>query len=445
MTKCSTSEKVFQEDLFSGVEGRKISVDFDGGSVSSDGGVLLLRQTDKKIGLLKRAAKILSRFDKRQEGKIEHDIYSMFVQRVYGIAMGYEDLNDHDELRHDIAWQTVADRTSVLASSPTLCRFEAMASRQVCMELSELLLDVFMESFKKNPRRLVLDFDNTDAKIHGNQEGKFFHGYYDSYCFLPIYVFCDQKLVSVFLQPSNEDGSKHAGALLKRIVSKLRSKWPHVKIIYRGDSGFARPRHLYWCEKNKVDYVIGFAKNSILEEMIRPSIEQAKALFDSTGEKAKLFSSFDYAAGSWNGIKRKVVAKAEYSAHGANPRFVLTTLEGDPQAIYNSEYCSRGDIENRIKEQQLGLFADRVSAHAWWTNQFRMQLSAIAYVIFEGMRSLALKGSEIANAQVSTIRLKLLKIGSVIRRNTKKIYFNLSSAFPYKNIFWQVAECFSSA
>jgi len=431
-------------DLFPGIRSRKIEVNFSGGNVSSDGGTLLLRQVDRKLGLLRRAAKILARYDSRQQGKVEHDIHSMLVQRVYGIACGYEDLNDHDSLRHDIAWQTAADKTEALASSPTLCRFENSATRAMCMELFDLLIDVFLESFDSRPDRLVFDFDNTDIALHGNQEGRFFHGYYDDYCFLPLYVFCGEKIVSAFLQPSCDDGAKHAGAVLKKIVHKVRAKWPGMKIIYRGDSGFARRRHLYWCERNNVDYVIGLPKNQVLENIISPVMEKSKEQFDSTGLKVRNFCSFEYAAASWKGRKRRVICKAEYNEHGANPRFVLTTLKGDPEKIYDEEYCARGNMENRIKEQQLWLFSDRTSAHAWWTNQFRILLSSLTYILFERMRNLALEGTKLAKAQVSKIRLKLLKIGAVITRNTRRICFNLSSSFPYKNIFYSVAYNFSS-
>jgi hypothetical protein len=443
MTKCSSSRDDFQPDFFPWIKGRKIKVDFNGGNVSSDGGVLLLKQIDRKLKVLRRAEKIFKKYDKRQKGKVRHGIFSMLVQRIYGIACGYEDLNDHHELRHDIAWQTAADEVKTLASVSTLCRFENKSIRNLCMELMELMIDVFIESFDFEPNELILDFDNTDDPVHGNQVGRFFHGYYDEYCFLPLYVFCGEKLVTALLQPSSEDGAKHAGVVLKIIVRKLRSKWPNVKIIYRGDSGFARPRHLYWCERNGVEYVLGIAKNERLKAELAETMQSAIAEYENTGEKAKLYHQFEYAADSWHERKRKVVGKAEFNEHGANPRFVLTTRPGDPQDIYEVEYCARGDMENRVKEQQLGLFSDRTSAHEWWTNQFRVLLSAFAYVLFERMRNIALKGTELVKAQVSTIRLKLLKIGAVVKRNTRSIHFSLSSSCPYQNLFWRVAEVFA--
>jgi hypothetical protein len=444
MAECNASENPFQDDFFPNVKSRKIEVDFNGGNVSSDGGVLLLRQVDRKIKLLERASKILDRHDVRQKWKTEHGTYGMLVQRVFGIGCGYEDLNDHNELRHDIAWQTAAGEDGELASAPTLCRFENSATRAVCMELSNLLTDVFIESFEEGPEEIILDFDNTDDRVHGKQEGRFFNGYYDEYCFLPLYVFCGEKLVAALLQPSGEDGAKHAGAVLKTIVRKLRAKWASVKIVYRGDSGFARRRHLHWCERNNVDYVVGMARNATLEAKLGTLLAEAEKEYAETGEGVRKYESFRYSAGSWHGRERKVVGKAEFNEHGRNPRFILTTVDGDPGDIYEKGFCPRGNMENRIKEQKLGLFSDRTSAHKWWTNQFRITISCLAYVLFERMRNLALKGTELAEAQAGTIRLKLMKIGTVIRRNTRRIHFSLSSSFPYKHLFRKVAEVFAS-
>lgn len=443
MTKCNIKNRVFQPCLFPSLRGRKIKVDFDGGHVSSDGGLLLLKQVDRKLNLLRRLTSIMAKYDKRQQGKVTHNLHSMLVQRIYGIACGYDDLNDHHELRHDIAWQTAADRLDNLASVPTLCRFENSSVREMSMELMNLMIDVFIESFDDVPSEIVLDFDNTNDSVHGNQEGKFFHGYYDEYCFLPLYVFSGQKLVTAFLQPSNEDRAKHAGVMLKIITARLRSKWPEVKIIYRGDSGFSRKRHLHWCERNNVDYIIGIAKNNCLKTKLASVMRDAENEYTETGEKVKLYTQFSYAAGSWHDRQRKVIGKAEFNHHGENPRFILTTLEGDPKYLYETIYCARGDMENRIKEQQLGLFSDRTSAHKWWTNQLRVLLAAFAYVLFERMRNTALKETELAKSQVGTIRLKLLKIGAVIRRNTRSITFSLASSCPYQNLFWRVAEIFA--
>ena len=443
MTECTTSSQKFQADIFGNLGRRKIRFDFNGGNVSSDGGVLLLRQVDRRLRLTERVSRIFTEHDRRRPGSIRHGARSMVAQRIFGIACGYEDLNDHDTLRHDIAWQTAAGRSDTLASTPTLWRFENLADKRLCMALMKLQIEMFVESFESAPEKVVLDFDNTDDPVHGNQEGRFFNGYYDEYCFLPLYVFSGEKLVCSLLQTSNRDGAKYAGAVLKMITRKLREKWPGVKIIYRGDSGFARKRHLYWCERNNVDYIIGISKNNRLVSEIFGDLCDAESEYARTGKKVKKYRRFEYSADSWHGIKRDVIGKAEYGEHGGNPRFILTTLPGDPRHLYEDVHCARGNMENRIKEQQLYLFADRTSARKWWSNQLRLQLSSFAYVLFERMRNRALKGTELARAQVSTIRLKLLKIGAVIRRNTRSIYFSLSSACPHKEVFTRVADVFA--
>lgn len=443
MTDCTIAEAKIQGELFAPVKRRRIKVDFDGGDVSSDGGLLLLRQIDRKLGIISRMADILGVYDKREKAKITHSVRSMLVQRVYGISCGYEDLNDHDALRKDILWQAAADRVDDLSSSSTLCRLEQTSEREMCFRLMDLMTEVFIESFSGTPEELVLDFDNTDDPVHGRQEGRFFHGYYDKYCFLPLYVYCGQKLVTVLLQPSDRDGSKMAGAVLKKLVGKMRAAWPGVKIIYRGDSGFARKRHMHWMERNGVDYVIGLAKNSRLKAELSETMALAEEEYLRTGEKTRVYHEFKYAALSWHGRKRRVIGKAEYGRLGSNPRFVVTSLEDDPQYIYEKRYCPRGDMENRLKEQQLGLFSDRTSAHGWWSNQLRILLSGFAYVLFERMRNTALAGTDLAKAQAGTIRLKLLKIGAVISRNTRTIRISLASSFPYRNLFRQVAEHFA--
>jgi hypothetical protein len=285
---------------------------------------------------------------------------------------------------------------------------------------------------------LILDFDATDDPVHGNQEGRFFHGYYDHYCLLPLYVFCGDQLLVSYLRPSQIDGARHAWAILALLVKRLREVWPEVRIIFRGDSGFCRHHMLTWCERKGVGYIMGIAKNNTLLRCISEPMQWVQELADLTGEKQREFYQFHYAAGTWK-RRRKVIAKLEVSAQGQNPRFIVTNLEGDKQHLYDDHYCARGDMENRIKEQQLGLFADRTSAHDWWANQFRLLLSSLAYVLMEGIRRLGLKGTELAPAQMSTIRLKLLKIGAVILRNTRRIRFLLSSAYPYQTLFFEVA------
>jgi hypothetical protein len=284
---------------------------------------------------------------------------------------------------------------------------------------------------------LILDFDATDDRVHGNQEGRHYHGYYGDWCFLPLYVFCGEQLLVSYLRPSKIGAAHHAWAILKLLVARLREAWPDVHIIVRGDSGFCRWRMLHWCEWASVDYIIGLARNPRLEALGAPLMAEAQQAYAATPQKQRRFAWIEYAAGTWD-RERRVIAKAEYSAQGTNPRFVVTSLPGDAQDLYDRVYCARGEMENRIKEQQLGLFSDRTSCHAWWANQFRVLLSACAYVLLETIRRVGLAGTELARAQVTTIRLKLLKIGTVIVRNTRRIRVFFSTAYPYQELFRHV-------
>ena len=363
----------------------------------------------------------------------------MYRQRIYGLALGYEDLNDHDSLRDDLAFQSAVDRDQVLASSPTLCRLENRADRESAKQISELIVEKFIASFKTAPRRLVLDFDATDDPTHGPQQGRFFHGYSDHYGFLPLYVFCGSQLLVAYLRPSNIDGARHAWAILSLLIKRLRKKWPGVKIIFRGDSGFCRWRMLRWCDTHRVGYIVGLAKNKRINAMADDLMTRAKAKLEASGIKQRLFSEAMYAAGPWD-RQRRVIMKAEYSRQGSNPRYVVTNLAGDPQTLYDRDYCARGDMENRIKEQQLDMFSDRTSCHNWWPNQFRLLLSSLAYILVESLRRLGLRDTELANAQCGTIRLKLFKIGAVVTRNSRRVRMHLSSACPNQALFWLVAR-----
>ena len=432
MTQCTTKKKLFQP-----VKSRKIDLAFDGGCVTSDAGVLLLRQVDKQLDLTRRVAQMIP--DKRRQKSVIHRIQTMIQQRVYGLCLGYEDLNDHDTLKTDIAHQTAMDTDQPLASSPTLCRFESSITREIAMRINDLLIDIFIESHRYPPELLVLDFDATDDPLHGHQEGRFFHGYYDCYCYLPLYVFCEQQILFTLLRPSNIDASKHSGAILKYIVQKLRTVWPDVQIIFRGDSGFCRKRILHWCDRNQVGFVVGIGRNSRLLKYAQALMDEAASLYNKTREKVRLFGEFEYSAKTWK-YARYVIVKAEHTPRGPNPRFIVTNLPGSPQSLYDEMYCARGDMENRIKEKQLDLFADRTSCHGFWPNQFRVLLSALAYVLMETIRRLGLYRTELASAQCGTIRLKLLKIGAIITRNTRRIQFHLSSHYPWKHLFLLVAD-----
>jgi len=413
---------------------RKVEVDFQGGSVTSDGGSLFLKQAEEKLGLLHAVAKHFP--DSRRSASCTHDIESLLRQRVFSLGLGYEDLNDHNALRLDPAIQTSVSKDTLLASAPTLCRFENSANRDIAVAIHKIFVEQFIQSFDRPPEKLILDFDATDDEVHGNQAGRFYHGYYRHYCFLPLYVFCNKQLLVSYLRPSKIDGAKHTGAILSLLVKRLRREWPKVQIIFRADGGFCRQHVLNWCERagNQVDYIVGYTRNNRLETLAADLINQSAADFKASGEKQRLFGELSYGALSWS-KERRVIVKAEHNSLGPNTRYVVTNMSGDPQELYDEVYCHRGEMENRIKEQQLDLFADRTSCSKWWPNQFRLLLSSLAYVLVETIRRVGLVGTELENATCNTIRLKLLKIGAVITRNTRRVRFHLSSAYPFKELF----------
>jgi hypothetical protein len=436
-----------ERDLFGVLGRRRIEVGFDGGEVSSDAGLLLLRQAERKLGLLKAAAQVLP--DPRHPDLVVHTTEQLLRQRVFGLCQGYEDLNDHDQLRLDPALQTALDKRGKTAaeqcgaSSPTLCRFEARANRRAAVELHRVLVEQFIASFAEAPQELILDFDATDDLVHGTQDGRHFSAYYNDYCFLPLYVFCGEQLLVAYLRSAKHDAALHAAAIMKLLTRRLRQAWPQVRLVFRGDSGLCRPRLLGWCERNGVDYIVGLQKNSRLLAMAAPWREQARVAFERSGTPQRVFGEMAYQARSWRRTRR-VIAKAEHNAQGPNPRFIVTSLPEAPQVAYEWIYCARGEMENRLKECQLGLFADRTSCHLWWPNQFRLLLASLAYVLMERLRNIGLAGTELARAQTSTLRCKLLKVGAVIVRNTRRIRFFISSAFPYRDSFVLVARRFAS-
>lgn len=423
--------------VFPSQKGKKVVGCFNGGSISSDGGAILLKQADRNLNLLSSVAKVLP--DKRDQRRVEHSVYDMLQQRVFGIALGYEDLNDHITLRHDDMFKLTVGRETSLASSPTLSRFENSMGKQVAFDIHKILVDLFIRSHSEPPKEIILDFDATDDIVHGAQVGRFFHGYYGDYCFLPLYVFCGDQLLVAYLRQADQDQAKSAGAILKLLVQRIRKDWPDTRIIFRADSGFCRQTILNWCDRNNVGYCVGIAKNNNLKKSLDHLLILAKERFESSGEKQVLFTKFHYAAGSWKGPKT-IIGKAEHSELGSNPRFVVTNLEGNPQDLYQKLYCARGDMENRIKEQQLCLFADRTSCHEWWPNQFRVLLSALAYVLLTYIRSKALKGTLLERAQVDTIRLKLFKIGTLIIQKTRVVYLHFTSHYPMQDVFKSAYE-----
>jgi Transposase DDE domain group 1 len=424
---------------FSSLDRRRVEADFSGGTLTTDAGALLLREADRRLGLLDALDHAVA--DPRDPARTEHSQRSLLCQRVYGLALGYEDLNDHQTLRTDPLWQTLAERDpdpeQPLASAPTLCRLENRVGRAELWRLAAVLVEQFLASFTSPPASLVLDFDATDDPLHGQQEGRFFHGYYGGYCYLPLYVFCGDQALVAYLRPSNSDASLHARAILKLLVRRLRQAWPDVRILVRGDSGFCRWRLMRWCDHHGVWYLFGLARNRRLEELARPWTHGAALRWQALGRPTRLFGDFAYQAGSWD-RPRRVLVKAEHNAQGANPRFVVTNLPGTPRQLYEEVYCARGEMENRIKEQQLGLFADRTSCHKFLANQFRLLLSTAAYVLVEAMRRLGLGGTELQEAQAWTIRLRLLKLAGCVRVSVRRVYVRLSSSFPLRALFVRV-------
>lgn len=427
MTDCTT--KTY---YFSPLNRKKVTVNFSGGAIGSDGGLILLREVDKQLGITKKISRVLN--DNRHQSYVEHSIEHMFKQRIYAIAAGYEDVNDHDFLRNDLCFQTAVGREVSLASSATLSRFENSVDRKVLADISKLLVEHFISRHKTAPKELILDFDPTDNRLYGQQERRHYHGYYQAYCYLPLHVFCGDHLLISLLRPSDIDGAKYAGTILKLLVKKFREVWPKVKIIFRGDSAFARKRILYWCENNNVDYVVGISTNSRLQKLAENTVLQAKAQYETTKEKQRIFREFYYRAESWS-CQRRIIVKAEYNDKGENTRFLVTNKVEVPKNIYDDHYCPRGDMENNIKQLKLDFHSDRNSCHDFLANYFRVLLSSIAYILLVELKYLHLKKTTLAKAYCGTIQLKLFKIGVMIFKNTRSIKFLLASYHPYQNDF----------
>jgi len=411
---------------------RIIEADFSGGDLSSDGGLLLLRQIDRYLGLSRAAAAAIP--DPRDPERIRHGLRDMLAQRLYGLCCGYEDLNDHKTLRDDVLMQTAVGRAEALASAPTFSRLENRATRAQAWSLHGVLIDQFIASHKTAPEELVLDIDASDVPLHGSQELSQFHAYYDHHCYLPLYVFCGQAMLACYLRPSKIDGAKHAAALIKLLVTRLRQAWPSTRFIVRGDSGFCRRRLLQWCERAGVGYVIGLARNARLHaavELAEASLADAYSVSES---KQRLIGEFSYAAKSWS-HERRVITRLEYGSQGTNPRFIVTNLEGEAIQLYDHLYCQRGEAENRIKEAQLDLFGTRASCSRFIANQFRLLLAALAYTLMQRLRALALQATELERASAATIRVRLLKIGAAILRNTRRVSVMLASHHPLRDLF----------
>lgn len=423
---------------FPSVKRRRVQAAFDGGQITSDGGVLLLSQIDRRLGLTRALVRGLE--DSRERGRCTHSLLGLLRQRVYALALGYADQNDHQTLRADPALQTAVGSDTALAGQSTLSRWESRADREAAWAVHRVLVEQFIASFKTPPRELILDLDATDDRVHGEQAGRHFNAYYDHYIFLPLYVFCGERLLAAYLRPGHAGQAHHAAAIVRLLVGRLRQTFPKTRIIIRGDSGFMRTRLLHWCERQGVGYVLGMPTNSRLRALAQPFVDRARERFETTGRKSRAFALLeDYRAGSWP-YARLIVVRAEVGSQGEDARFVVTNLHDDARVLYEELYCARGEMENRIKEQQLDLFADRTSATQWWANQWRLLLSALAYVLLEGMRRLALAGGELARASCGTIRLRLLKIGAVVVRNTRRVRLMLSGACPWQREFIMAAR-----
>ena len=448
MTKCIQARFRFAKHFR-----REVVGEFSGGAMTSDGGALLLREADQKMNLLARFSQCF--LDGRNPDLIEHPVEQMLAQRIYGLALGYEDLNDHEQLRHDPVLGVLAGKAEpgeqALAGKSTLNRMELGDGRPDRYKkitfwrdaIDDLLVDVFLEAHTAAPEQIVLDIDTTDLALHGEQEGRFYHGYYDHYCYLPLYVFAGEQVLCARLRSSNIDPSAGSRKEIERIVQHIRGRWPEVTIVLRGDSGFCREELMAWCEAHQVEYVFGMARNPLLEKRVAEALEQARQQWEQTRQPARVFVEFEHetVSGTWS-RRRRVVVKAEHIDGKSNPRFVVTSLGAEAWAarqLYEDLYCARGDMENRIKEQ-FALFADRVSAATMRANQLRLYLSVMAYTLVCGLRRLGLHATQLASAQVGTIRLRLLKIGAQIRVTVRKIWVEMSSSFPLQNVFSQAFQ-----
>ena len=462
MTECKP--KPFE---FHPLGSREVVAQFDGGDITSDGGGLMLREVERRTGILKKFAACF--VDHRNPEAIEHPVEDLVAQRGYGLCLGYEDLNDHDELRADPLLAVMVgkadpkgehrretrDRGKALAGKSTLNRLERTGAdvgpgeryKKIVMQpeaIDRLMVDHFLEAHEKAPLQIILDLDATDDPIHGHQEGRFFHGYYDCYCYLPLYIFCGEFLLSAQLRSAKIDPAKGALTDLQRVVAQIRKKWRRVPILVRGDSGFCRDAIMKWCEREGIDYVFGLAKNPRLLKEIVEELKAAEAESAKTGEMARIFKNLRYQTiqKTWSRTRR-VIAKAEHLNQGSNPRFIVTSL---PQrwfpaaVVYETVYCGRGEMENRIKEQQLGLFADRTSTATMRGNQLRLYFSSIAYILMHDLRRLALKGTELERAQCTTIRLKVLKIGAQVHVTVRRVWIRMAAGYPYKEAFQQAFD-----
>jgi hypothetical protein len=460
-TECNAERCEAELFEFAAVEGRRVVAGFDGGAITSDAGALLLGATDRAIRLIGRFAECF--IDRRRPEYVEHLVATLVGQRVFGLALGYEDINDHDELRHDPVMALLAGKLQAwradcapVAGKSTLNRLEL--SRETATRyhkiahdpaaIERLFVMLFLEAQQTAPKEIVLDLDATDDPLHGHQEGRFFHGYYDGYCYLPLYIFCGDHLLAAKLRPANIDASAGALEEIARIVAQLRARWPMTRIILRADSGFAREALMAWCEANGVDFIFGLAKNVRLTRAIGAELAEARAESQTTGEPARRFKELVWTTRkSWS-RQRRVIAKAEWTKGEANPRFIVTSLpaaDGDGRHLYENVYCARGEMENRIKECQLDLFADRTSTGTMKANQLRLWFASMAYVLTDSLRRIALQATDLADASCGTIRRKLFKIGATVTISVRRIKLAMASGCPYKAAFATACQALTAA
>jgi hypothetical protein len=435
MPKCTD-----QTIEFGRVGRRVVEASFDGGDIVSDGGVLLLKQVDERLGLTHAVAQAFG--DERRAGSVQHSLRSLLAQRIYGLCLGWSDVCDHNVLRNDLVMQTAVGRAEPLGSAPTLSRLETSATPEHTAALHEVLIQQFIASHARAPKELVLDVDATHVPLHGDQERGHFHAYYDNYCYLPLYVFAGQDILACVLRPSDRDPASVVSALIKRLLVPLRRAWPKTKFIVRADSGFCRPRVLQRLERWGVQYIIGLQKNSRLAQQVDLAELALADQYTAKKTKQRMFGEFTYAAKTWD-KERRVIARLEHGPQGGNPRYIVTNLLGSAKALYERRYCARGEAENRIKEAQLDLFGRRASCHRFQANQLRLLLAGLAYTLMINLRRLGLQGTELAKACTATIRTKLLKIGAAVLRNTRRVRVLLASAHPMKHVFITAARALS--
>jgi hypothetical protein len=460
-TECKSNQIKFQD-----LGLKNVIAAFDGGNITSDAGALILREIDKANNFIKDFTFCFT--DYRDQDLTEHSLEELLKQRIFGICLGYEDLNDHDELRYDPLLATACDKNDplgndrenerdkgkALAGKSTLNRLELSNEgdlskqryKKIAFDFNKIenyFIEKFLTTYPSAPREIIIDVDATDDSIHGNQEGKYFHGYYGDYCYLPLYIFCENYLLQAKLRPCNIDASEGTKEELKKIIPKIRQKYTNVKIIIRGDAGFCRDEIMSWCEENNVDYVFGIAKNNRLLKQMYKKMKKARSKYYRTGESSRYFKDFKYKPIKTWKKSRRVVGKAEHLKQGENPRFIITSLSKEylkAKELYENLYCARGEIENRIKEQQLYLFSDRTSTAIMRANQLRLYFSCVAYIILNEIRNVGLRGTKFEKYQCDNIRLKILKIGAEIKVSVRRVYVSLSESYPYKDIFNRIIE-----